>query len=157
MLNQDQTALRGRYQRIEAQLAELFRKTSDPISRMATAAALLHHKHRHFFWTGFYRLVDEDLLVGPYQGALACQLLERGRGVCWAGIEGNQTLRVADVHSFPGHIPCDPRSQSEVVAPMRTPDGTVVGVLDVDSDRKDAFGEDDVEGLTRIAEMIYAP
>ncbi len=147
--------LRSRYRRLEAQLEEQFRKTQDPIARMATAAAVLHHKNSHYFWTGFYRLVDGDLVVGPYQGALACQVLERGKGVCWAGVQRAEPVVVPDVHAFEGHIACDPRSKSEVVVPLRRPDGTVVGVLDVDSDRLDAFGPADVEGLLHIADMIH--
>lgn len=152
--------LRSRFARIEAQLEEQFRKTADPIARMATAAAVLHHKNPHFFWTGFYRLLDgadgaADLVVGPYQGALACQVLARGKGVCWAAAQRAEPVVVPDVHAFEGHIACDPRSRSEVVVPVRRADGTIAGVLDVDSDRPDAFGPADVEGLLRIAEMIY--
>ncbi len=149
-------ALAARYERIAAQLAELFGKTRDPLARMATIAALLHHKMPHFFWTGFYRLVDGDLVVGPYQGPLACQVLERGKGVCWAGIERQEPVLVPDVHAFPGHIACDPRSKSEVVVPFRDREGIVAGVLDVDSDRPAAFSPADVDGLQRIVSMIYS-
>ena len=82
---QDERLL-AKYGRIEDQLRELYVKVRDPQSRMASAAALLHAKMPHFFWTGFYRLVEGDLLVGPYQGPLACMLLERGKGVCWATV-----------------------------------------------------------------------
>ena len=81
----DNTSLRDRYDRIADQLSGLFAKVADPQARMASAAALLHHKMPHFFWTGFYRLVDGDLIVGPYQGPIACMRLERHTGVCWAG------------------------------------------------------------------------
>src|SRR5512147_3325468 len=84
--------LRDRYGRIAEQLAPLFAKVVDPQARMASAAALLHHKMPHFFWTGFYRLVDGDLVVGPYQGALACQVLERHTGVCWASADRNEVV-----------------------------------------------------------------
>ncbi len=144
-----------RYERIAGQLAELFGKTPDPTARMATAVALLHHKMPHFFWTGFYRLVDGDLVVGPYQGPLACQVLERDKGVCWAGVRRAAPVLVPNVHEFPGHIACDARSQSEVVVPLRDASGRVVGVLDVDSDRLAAFSEADVAGLERIVDMIY--
>ncbi len=147
--------LADRYERIAGQLAELFAKTPDATARMATAVALLHHKMPHFFWTGFYRLVDGDLVVGPYQGPLACQVLERDRGVCWAGVHRAAPVLVPDVHAFPGHIACDSRSQSEVVVPLRDAPGRVVGVLDVDSDKPDAFSETDVLGLERIVGMIY--
>lgn len=147
--------LAARYERIEAQLADLFSKTADPLARMATIAALLHHKMPHFFWTGFYRLVGGELVVGPYQGPLACQVLERGKGVCWEGIRAQAPVLVPDVHAFPGHIACDPRSKSEVVVPFRDRGGAVAGVLDVDSDRPGAFSGADVDGLQKIVSMIY--
>lgn len=148
--------LRDRYERIAGQLAPLFAKVTDPQARMASAVALLHHKMPHFFWTGFYRLVDGDLIVGPYQGPIACMALERHKGVCWAGVDRGEPVLVADVHAFPDHIACDSRSQSEVVVPLRDAAGTVVGVLDVDSDKPRAFTQDDVDGLVRIVAMIYA-
>lgn len=148
--------LRDRYRRIAEQLAPLFAKVTDPQARMASAAALLHHKMPHFFWTGFYRLVDGDLIVGPYQGPIACLLLERHTGVCWAGVDRGEPVLVADVNAFPGHIACDSRSQSEVVVPLRDRSGTIVGVLDVDSDKPNSFTQTDVNGLVRIVGMIYA-
>ena len=123
---------------------------------MASAAALLHGKMPHFFWTGFYRLIDGDLLVGPYQGPLACMQLERGKGVCWAAVERGEPVLVPDVHAFPGHIACDARSKSELVVPLKDSEGNVVAVLDVDADRIDAFDEVDVEGLARICASIQA-
>jgi len=150
-----QARLRARYERIEAQLAGLFEKNPDPISRMATAAALLHHKLSHFFWTGFYRLAAGELLVGPYQGPLACSVLERGKGVCWACITRCEPLLVPDVESFDGHITCDSRSRSEVAVPLMGGAGQIAGVLDVDAKRLDAFGQTDVDGLTRVVALIY--
>jgi GAF domain-containing protein len=152
----EDTALEQRYKRIEEQLSALFAKNSDPISRMATAVALLQHKMPHFFWCGFYRIVDGELIAGPYQGPLACMTLERGKGVCWAAIQQGEALVVANVHEFPGHIACDSRSNSEVVAPLRDASGNVVGCLDVDSTEYDSFSTTDAEGLTRICAMIYA-
>lgn len=148
--------LLGRYRRIADQLEELYAAVRDPFARMASAAALLHHKMPHFFWTGFYRLVGEELLVGPYQGSLACMRLERGQGVCWAAVREGRPLLVPDVHAFAGHIACDPRSRSEVVVPVRDALGRVAAVLDVDGDEPAAFGEADVEGLARIAALVYA-
>ncbi len=145
----------ARYGRIAAQLDELYAKLTDPISRMGSATALLHHKMPHFFWTGFYRLVDGDLIVGPYQGPLACMLLERRTGVCWAAIDRGESILVADVHAFPGHIACDGRSNSEVVVLVRDGDGEIRGVLDVDADKPAAFTPADVEGLEQIAALIY--
>jgi GAF domain-containing protein len=144
---------RARYDRIITQLEELFEKygaACDREARLATAVALLHHKMPHFFWTGIYRLEGEDLVVGAYQGPLACAVLERGKGVCWACVEREETIVVPDVHAFPGHIACDARSKSEVVVPLRDAGGRVVGVLDVDSDRPEAFDESDARGLERV-------
>lgn len=146
----------GRYARIADQLAELFLKTDDPLARMATAVAVLHHKMSHFFWTGFYLLDGDVLLVGPYQGPLACAVLEGPEGVCWAGVERAETVIVPDVHAFPGHVACDGRSNSEIVVPLRDAAGGVVGVLDVDSTEFDAFGEADRAGLERILGMILS-
>ncbi len=147
--------LSERYERIVDQLAELFVKTDDPTARMATAVAILHHKMPHYFWTGFYRLLDGDLVVGPYQGPLACSVLKAPEGVCWAGMNTGATVVVPDVAAFPGHVACDSRSQSEIVVPVRNRAGEFVGVLDVDSTKPDAFGEADIVGLERIVTMIH--
>jgi GAF domain-containing protein len=147
--------LRERYARIVAQLEPLYAKVRDPQARMASAAALLHHKMPHFFWTGFYRLEGGDLIVGPYQGPIACMVLERHTGVCWASVDRGEPVLVSDVHAFPGHIACDSRSQSEVVVPVRDAAGAIVGVLDVDSDKPDAFSPADVEGLTAVVALIH--
>lgn len=150
--------LAGRYRRILEQLSELFdgygETAFDEISRMATIAALLHHKMPHFFWTGFYRLQAGNLVVGPYQGPLACAVLRPPEGVCWACIQRKESIIVPDVHAFPGHVACDERSRSEIVIPVREPAGNVVGVLDVDSDRPDAFTEADREGLEAIVALV---
>lgn len=150
------TSLSARYERIAAQLEPLFQKVSDPIARMASAAALLQHKLPHFFWTGFYLLRDGELIVGPYQGPLACLKLERGQGVCWASIERGARIVVPNVHEFPGHIACDSRANSEVVVPLRDAGGSIFGVLDVDSTELNAFSVVDAAGLERIAAMIFA-
>jgi GAF domain-containing protein len=148
------TAKQEKYGRIVAQLEELYQKTPDPIARMATAAALLKGKFKYFFWVGFYRLVDGELTVGPYQGALACQVLGKHTGVCWAAIDRAGTVLVPDVEAFPGHIACDSRSKSEVVVPLRDRDGRIWAVLDVDSDELDSFDADDAAGLEKIAGLI---
>lgn len=143
-----------RYQRIIKQLGNLLTATNDPIARMATIASLLYHKMGHFYWIGFYRLVDTELLVGPYQGTIACQKLPRDTGVCWAAINRGQTVLVPDVARFPGHIACDPKSQSEIVIPVHDTLGHIIAVLDGDSDKKNTFDEIDAENLTTIAGMI---
>ena len=145
----------GRYDRIYKQLGDLLIKTTDPISRMATTAAVLHHKMDGFFWTGFYLLRDGKLRVGPYQGPLACQELEKNKGVCWTGINENRTVIVPDVSLFPGHIACDSRTRSEIVTPVRDDRGRIIGVLDVDSREPDRFDEEDAGGLERIASLLY--
>jgi GAF domain-containing protein len=146
--------LAARYRRIFDQLQDLFAENGDPIARMATIAALLHHKMPHFFWTGFYRLQGDRLAVGPYQGPLACAMLPSPEGVCWACIQRAEPILVPDVHAFKGHVPCDQRSQSEIVVPVRNRDGHIAGVLDVDSDKHDAFGPIDQEWLQRIVGLI---
>lgn len=147
--------LQGRYERIESQLSELFLKNTDPISRMATTSALLHHKLSHFFWTGFYRLIEGDLKVGPYQGPLACSILARDTGVCWSCVKKAKPVLVADVSCFEGHIACDARSKSEVVVPVHDQTQRIVAVLDVDAKKIGAFSQVDVDGLVNIVALIY--
>ena len=154
-MNPQQVKL-GRYQRLLEQLQHELSKSPEPVARMATTVALLHHKQPHFFWTGFYRLQpDGSLLVGPYQGTLACQVLAPGRGVCGAAVREERTLVVPDVEKFPDHIACDSRSRSEVVVPYRGEDGAVAGVLDVDSTRVAALDEVDAQWLERIIRVIF--
>jgi L-methionine (R)-S-oxide reductase len=143
-----------RYERIIDQLSGLMGKTSDPVARMATLAALLYHKMDSFFWCGFYRLVNDELTVGPYQGALACQVLQKNRGVCWAAINSRRTVIVADVEQFPGHIACDSRARSEIVVPLFDAGRKVWAVLDVDSDRLNSFDDDDGAFLERIVALV---
>ena len=145
----------GRYQRIYEQLAALLKDKPNQIARMATAVALLHHKMDYFFWTGFYLLDDSELIVGPYQGSLACIKLKKDTGVCWAGINRGETVVVPDVHQFPGHIACDSRSNSEIVVPLKDATGTIIGVLDVDSKELGSFDETDAKWLEKIVGVIY--
>jgi len=121
---------------------------------MASITALLHFKMPHFFWTGFYILQGEELIVGPYQGPLACQVLDKKRGVCWASLESKKTIIVPDVHKFPGHIACDPRSNSEIVVPLLTEEGQAWAVLDVDSRQFNAFSEVDRNWLEKIVKLV---
>jgi len=152
-MKQEQKA--GRYERIFEQASELLVKSNNPISGMATLSALLHHKMK-FFWTGFYLLHDGKLQVGPYQGALACIDLKKDAGVCWASVNKLQTIIVPDVHDFPGHIACDSRSQSEIVVPVFMHDGSIIGVLDIDSDEKNSFDETDARWLEKLIKLIQA-
>jgi GAF domain-containing protein len=146
----------GRYERIIIQLEELLSKPGDINSRMATISSLLHHKMDGFFWTGFYMLNNGELMVRLYQGPVACQLLKKDTGVCWAGINQQKTIVVANVHEFTDHIACDSRSQSEIVVPVRDNNGEIVGVLDVDSSELNMFDETDQHYLEKIVAMIYA-
>jgi GAF domain-containing protein len=145
---------KGRYERIRAQLAELIAKTGEPAAHRATAAALLHHKVPGVSWTGFYMLRDGELVVDTYQGPVACLVLERHTGVCWAAIDRLETVLVPDVHAFPGHIACDSRSRSEIVVPVYGPDATPIGVLDVDSHLPDHFDETDRKGYESIIRLL---
>ena len=145
---------RGRYERIVKQLAELLAKCDDRTAHCATAAALLHHKVPGVSWTGFYFLKGGDLVVDAYQGPLACQVLEAHVGVCWAAIDTDSTQLVADVHSFPGHIPCDERSRSELVVPIHDAGGRPIGVLDVDSHRAAHFDTEDAAGFEELVALL---
>jgi len=144
----------SRYERIREQLAGLLVKTPDPQARMATVAALLFHKFDYYFWCGFYRLVQGDLVVGPYQGPLACQVLAKNRGVCWEAVKRGETVIVPDVRQFASHIACDSRSLSEIVVPVRDEKGAIVAVLDVDSDKLDQFNEIDASQLEMIVKLL---
>ena len=143
-----------RYQRLYEQIGELLKKTGNTDARMATIIAVLHHKMEYFFWTGFYCLDQGELIVKTYQGPLACQVLEKDKGVCWAGINSKSTVVVPDVHLFPGHIACDSRSNSEIVIPLFNEAGAVYGVLDVDSVEKSSFDDIDARWLEKIVKLI---
>jgi len=147
------TQKEGRYERIYSQLQELLKGSPNIVARMATIAAVLHHKMDYFFWTGFYLLDEGELIVGPYQGSLACIKLKKDTGVCWAGINTRGTVVVPDVHQFPGHIACDSRSNSEIVVPLKDKDGKIIGVLDVDSKTLGSFDEVDAKWLEKILEI----
>ncbi|MEI7660648.1 MAG: GAF domain-containing protein [Bacteroidota bacterium] len=151
----DPTRKNARYQRLYEQLEELMAKSADPDARMATIIAVLHHKMEYFFWTGFYFLQSGELTVKTYQGPLACQVLRSHTGVCWAAVDQEKTQVVPDVHQFPGHIACDSRSLSEIVVPVRTPDGRIAGVLDVDSEALNSFDSADAAWLEKIVNLIY--
>lgn len=131
--------------------ALLLEGSNDPIAAMATMSALLHHAFGHL-WTGFYRVVEPDRLlrVGPYQGSLGCLDIQFGRGVCGTAAAEKRSVVVADVHTFPGHITCDPRSRSEIVVPVFAADGSLIAVLDIDSSVPDGFSEEDRIGLESL-------
>lgn len=146
----------GRYERIYAQLKELIEGESPGlIAAMATMCAVLHHKMPHHFWTGFYFVApnqEETLYVGPYQGTVACQVLEGG-GVCLHCARTKEPVVVPDVEQFPGHIACDARSKSEIALPLLKGD-QVVAVLDIDSDKAAQFDEDDIAPLEKMLSLL---
>jgi len=143
----------SRYKRIYEQLEELLNDKPNKIAHMSTIIAVLHHKMDYFLWTGFYLIDEGELIVGPYQGNLACIKLKKDTGACWAGINQKKTIIVPDVHAFPGHIACDPRSNSEIVVPFKDKQGNIVGVLDVDSKVHNSFDETDADWLEKIIEI----
>ena len=145
----------GRYGRIFKQLSELVVKSNNAQARMATIIAVLHHKMDYFFWTGYYLIDDGKMTVSAYQGPVACQILEKDKGVCWAAFNNKETLVVDDVHTFAGHIACDSRSNSEIVVPLKNKAGEYIGVLDVDSSQKASFSEIDARWLEKILELIW--
>lgn len=128
--------------------------TLDDIALMATINSVLANRFAQFFWTGFYRVCGDRLAVGPYIGTVGCLQIEFGRGVCGTAAAKRETLIVPDVNKFPGHIACDAASKSEIVVPVFGPAGELIAVLDVDSDRYDAFDEADRAGLERIVALF---
>jgi GAF domain-containing protein len=150
-----QQAGRGRegYDLLAAQLESLLADERDFIANAAQFAAFLFHELEGLNWAGFYLNRGEELVLGPFQGKVACVRIPFGRGVCGAAASSRQTQRVEDVHAFPGHIACDSASNSELVVPL-VKDGRLVGVLDLDSPRLARFDEKDQAGIERLAEIF---
>lgn len=146
------------YDELRRMQALLLEGSSDAIADMATMSALLHHAFGHL-WTGFYRVVEPGRLlrVGPYQGSLGCLEIAFGRGVCGAAAAERRSVRVADVHAFPGHITCDPRSQSEIVVPVFDSNDQLIAVLDIDSSVHNGFTEEDQNGLESLMDWFRRP
>lgn len=145
----------ARYEEVFARLAALLGDEDDWIAAMATVACELHQAFDHYHWTGFYRAVSPDLLVvGPYQGGHGCLRISFSRGVCGAAARTRTTQLVPDVEAFPGHIACSSSTRSEIVVPVLTPSGRLLGVLDVDSDDPDAFDETDRTFLERLCARL---
>ena len=147
-----------RYAELADEVAAVLDGENDRTARMATVASMLHHAFDHFFWTGFY-VVDpakgDELMVGPYQGTLGCLRIAFGRGVCGAAAEQRETVIVDDVEAFPGHIPCDARSRSEIVTPVFDASGALIAVFDVDAIDVAAFDQVDAAGLSRILNETF--
>lgn len=135
-----------------AELRALLDGEPDPIARAANTAALLWHRLPGLNWAGFYLLQGSTLVLGPFQGKPACTRIPLGRGVCGTAAERRETVIVPDVHDFPGHIACDAASRSEIVVPLLR-DGTLLGVLDLDSPQLARFGEADRAGLEAVAAL----
>ena len=142
----------ARYALLYEQIKSLLAGETDPIARMANVAAMIHFTFR-FFWTGFYRVVGEELVLGPFQGPLACMRIGYGRGVCGAAWKEARTLVVPDVEQFPGHIACSSLSRSEIVVPIERNE-VILGVLDIDSEALATFDEVDQVWLERIVAII---
>ena len=141
-----------RYASLLPQVESVLEGEPDQIARMANVAAMLHETF-HFWWTGFYRVVDNELVLGPFQGPVACTRIRKGRGVCGTAWAEARSQVVPDVDQFPGHIACSSASRSEIVVPLMR-EGEVVGVLDIDSEKLSTFDETDRLWLERIAEII---
>jgi len=140
--------------RLVKQLGDLLQKCNDPISGRATAVALLHHKIPGVSWTGFYMLREDRLVIDVYQGPIACLELAPHQGVCWAAIDRKECIIVPDVSAFPGHIPCDGRTRSEIVLPFFDSKGRICGVLDVDSRHPEHFTSSHADGYHAILRLL---
>lgn len=150
------TSKAERYQQLVPQLKALISVEDNLIANLANIAAALKEA-MGFFWVGFYLAEDESTLVlGPFQGPIACTRIHKGKGVCGTVFENKETLLVPDVDAFPGHIACSSASRSEIVLPALYPDGRVAMVLDVDSDQLDDFDQDDQQGLEQLMRVIEA-
>ncbi|GBL55731.1 GAF domain-containing protein [Pseudomonas citronellolis] len=143
----------GGYALLAAQAEALFADERDFIANASQFAALLFHELGDLNWAGFYLNKDEELVLGPFQGKVACVRIPFAKGVCGAAARTRQTQRVEDVHDFPGHIACDSASNSELVVPL-VKDGRLIGVLDLDSPSIGRFSAEDQAGIERLAEIF---
>lgn len=126
---------------------------ADPVANMANLAALVWQYVPRLNWAGFYRMIEGELVLGPFQGRPACIRIALGQGVCGTAAQSGETQLVADVHAFPGHIACDAASASELVVPVRR-DGIVVAVIDLDSPEPARFDAEDAAGIEALAAII---
>ncbi|SPF79887.1 GAF domain-containing protein [Pseudoprimorskyibacter insulae] len=130
---------------------------TDTVALMATVACEVHHSDDRFDWTGFYRVTAPEVLkIGPYQGGHGCLVIPFSKGVCGACATQKRVQLVGDVEAFPGHIACSSSTRSELVLPVVSGDGTLLGVFDIDSNQPDAFTERDAEALTAILNEVFA-
>ena len=142
-----------KYKLLHKQIAALVNGESDTIANMANVAAMIHATFG-FWWTGFYRVVGEELVLGPFQGPLACSRIRYGRGVCGTAWKEGATQVVPDVELFPGHIACSSLSRSEIVVPVWS-DEKIVAVLDIDSEHLATFDQVDKLWLEKIVALLY--
>jgi L-methionine (R)-S-oxide reductase len=143
------------YQLVIKQLRSLIEGETNVIANLSNASALLNQFLENINWVGFYLTDGEELVLGPFQGLPACVRIPFGKGVCGTAAMKKQTVRVADVHQFPGHIACDAASQSEIVVPMIKND-RVIGVLDIDSPIKNRFDELDEQYLQQFVDVLVS-
>jgi GAF domain-containing protein len=142
------------YKLLLSQAKAMVKDETDAVANMANVAALIQETF-HFWWTGFYRVIGEQLVLGPFQGPVACTRIGFGKGVCGTSWKEKKTLVVEDVEQFPGHIACSSESRSEIVVPLFK-GNEVIGVLDIDSEKLATFDETDKEWLEQIAEVVSA-
>ena len=143
------------YEEIIPQIKSLIEGEDNTIGVLANVTAFLHTAFgEHFFWVGFYLVKGDELLLGPFQGTIACYRIKKGRGVCGTAWQRGETIIVDDVEQFPGHIACSSLSRSEIVVPVKDATGNVTAVLDIDSTELSAFNETDREGLETIVKML---
>ena len=140
-----------KYELLFEQIKALINKESDIIANMSNIVAVIHETFG-FWWTGFYRVIDNELVLGPFQGPVACTRIAYGKGVCGTSWQERKTIVVEDVHKFPGHIACSSASKSEIVVPLFK-EKQVVGILDIDSENLATFDSVDKEWLERIIEF----
>jgi GAF domain-containing protein len=139
------------YQSLAKTIRSLTEGETDTVALMATLACEIHHSDDRFDWTGFYRVTEPEVLkIGPYQGGHGCLVIPFSRGVCGAAARTRQTQLVPDVDAFPGHIACASSTRSEIVLPVFNKDDQVIAVLDIDSNKPDAFTEEDGDALAAI-------
>ncbi len=141
------------YSEILPQVEALIAGETDLVANLANVAAVLHEA-LGFFWVGFYLYKDGQLVLGPFQGPIACTRIDTDKGVCGHSFTSDKTVIVPNVDTFPGHIACATASKSEIVIPIHAADGSVCGVLDVDSDKLDDFSQTDADGLGKIAKLL---
>jgi L-methionine (R)-S-oxide reductase len=143
------------YQLVIKQLKALLDGETNQIANLSNASALLNQFMTEVNWVGFYLMEEGNLVLGPFQGLPACVRIPLGKGVCGTSAEQRKTLRVEDVHAFPGHIACDAASQSEIVVPLLK-NGELLGVLDIDSPIKNRFDETDEKMLNLFVEALVS-